>query len=170
MSTFFRWSQCLISIDNEYNYGPLFISHSLVGFWACRQRVQERRRVCHLQPQFAWVCNCVSCSGNSRYLALLSDVIQSPGGAVTTVNPLYTAKELEHQLKDSKAKYLITISMFLKTVKTPIDSPKLTFFNLARQKRPVNRLELQKFTPLTNAMMPNISWPWWAMEMCQKFK
>jgi acyl-CoA synthetase (AMP-forming)/AMP-acid ligase II len=35
------------------------------------------------------------------------------GGIVTTVNPLYTVEELAFQLKDSGAKYLITIPMFL---------------------------------------------------------
>ena len=35
------------------------------------------------------------------------------GGANTTVNPLYTAHELAHQLTDSGASYLLTIPMFL---------------------------------------------------------
>ncbi len=35
------------------------------------------------------------------------------GGTVTTANPLYTAEELAHQLSDAKAKYLITVSVFI---------------------------------------------------------
>jgi acyl-CoA synthetase (AMP-forming)/AMP-acid ligase II len=35
------------------------------------------------------------------------------GGIVTTANPLYTADELAHQLKDAGAKYLLTIALFL---------------------------------------------------------
>jgi acyl-CoA synthetase (AMP-forming)/AMP-acid ligase II len=35
------------------------------------------------------------------------------GGTVTTVNPTYTAQEVKHQLKDSGAILLVTISMFL---------------------------------------------------------
>ena len=35
------------------------------------------------------------------------------GGTVTTINPTYTAHEVQHQLKDSGAKLLVTISMFL---------------------------------------------------------
>jgi acyl-CoA synthetase (AMP-forming)/AMP-acid ligase II len=35
------------------------------------------------------------------------------GGRATTVNPLYTARELEHQLRDSKAKILLTVPPFL---------------------------------------------------------
>jgi acyl-CoA synthetase (AMP-forming)/AMP-acid ligase II len=35
------------------------------------------------------------------------------GGRCTTVNPLYTARELEHQLRDSQAKILLTVAPFL---------------------------------------------------------
>jgi acyl-CoA synthetase (AMP-forming)/AMP-acid ligase II len=35
------------------------------------------------------------------------------GGRATTVNPLYTATELAHQLRDSKARRLITVAPFL---------------------------------------------------------
>jgi acyl-CoA synthetase (AMP-forming)/AMP-acid ligase II len=35
------------------------------------------------------------------------------GGIVTTANPLYTAEELAFQLNDTKAKFLLTIPMFL---------------------------------------------------------
>jgi acyl-CoA synthetase (AMP-forming)/AMP-acid ligase II len=35
------------------------------------------------------------------------------GGRATTVNPLYTARELEHQLRDSEARILLTVPPFL---------------------------------------------------------
>jgi 4-coumarate--CoA ligase len=35
------------------------------------------------------------------------------GGAVTTINPTYTAHEVNHQLTDSGAKLLVTVGMFL---------------------------------------------------------
>jgi acyl-CoA synthetase (AMP-forming)/AMP-acid ligase II len=35
------------------------------------------------------------------------------GGRATTANPLYTARELEHQLRDSQAKILLTVPPFL---------------------------------------------------------
>jgi acyl-CoA synthetase (AMP-forming)/AMP-acid ligase II len=37
----------------------------------------------------------------------------SAGGHVTTANPLYTANELGHQLRDSKAKFLLTVPPLL---------------------------------------------------------
>jgi len=35
------------------------------------------------------------------------------GGVATTINPTYTAEEVEYQLNDAGAKYLLTISMFM---------------------------------------------------------
>src|SRR5690606_1841140 len=35
------------------------------------------------------------------------------GGIVTTANPLYTPGELAHQLRDTRARYLLTIPPFL---------------------------------------------------------
>lgn len=40
------------------------------------------------------------------------------GGCATTVNPLYTAGELEHQLRDSGARFLVTVPPFLDTART----------------------------------------------------
>jgi acyl-CoA synthetase (AMP-forming)/AMP-acid ligase II len=39
--------------------------------------------------------------------------VVAAGGIVTTINPLYTVDELTFQLKDSKARYLLTIPQFL---------------------------------------------------------
>ncbi|HKS26857.1 MAG TPA: 4-coumarate--CoA ligase family protein [Pyrinomonadaceae bacterium] len=35
------------------------------------------------------------------------------GGAVTTINPLYTAEEVAHQLKDANAKFMVTVPALL---------------------------------------------------------
>jgi 4-coumarate--CoA ligase len=40
------------------------------------------------------------------------------GCAVTTINPTYTAEEVHHQLVDSGAKLLVTVSMFLETARS----------------------------------------------------
>ena len=42
------------------------------------------------------------------------------GGTITTINPLYTSEEIHHQLKDSGAKYVVTISQFLENAKKAI--------------------------------------------------
>jgi acyl-CoA synthetase (AMP-forming)/AMP-acid ligase II len=48
------------------------------------------------------------------------------GGCATTVNPLYTATELAHQLRDSKAKLLITVAPFLDAAREAADEVGVT--------------------------------------------
>ena len=43
------------------------------------------------------------------------------GSTVTTVNPTYTAHEVNHQLKDSGAKLLVTVSMFLSVAQEAVE-------------------------------------------------
>lgn len=57
-------------------------------------------------------------SPNIPEYALAFHAVSLLGGTVTTVNPLYTAQELAHQLKDAGAKYLLTISLFIENAKT----------------------------------------------------
>jgi acyl-CoA synthetase (AMP-forming)/AMP-acid ligase II len=57
-------------------------------------------------------------SPNIPEYAVAFHAVSLLGGIVTTVNPLYTAQELAHQLKDAGAKYLVTISLFLENAKT----------------------------------------------------
>ncbi len=40
------------------------------------------------------------------------------GGTVTTINPTYTSDEVAHQLRDSGAKYIVTIPMFLEVAQS----------------------------------------------------
>ena len=40
------------------------------------------------------------------------------GATVTTINPTYTAEEVEYQLNDSNARFLVTIPMFIETART----------------------------------------------------
>ena len=52
-------------------------------------------------------------SPNLPEYALAFFGVAAAGGINTTVNPLYTADELAHQMRDSGAKYLLTIPQFL---------------------------------------------------------
>jgi acyl-CoA synthetase (AMP-forming)/AMP-acid ligase II len=56
-------------------------------------------------------------SPNLPEYAIVFLAVATLGGTVTTVNPLYTAGELANQLKDCKAKLLITVPMFLDKAK-----------------------------------------------------
>ena len=54
-------------------------------------------------------------SPNCPEFAVAFHGVASLGGIVTTCNPAYKARELNHQLKDSKAKYLLTVAKFADT-------------------------------------------------------
>jgi len=56
-------------------------------------------------------------SPNLPEYAIAFHAVSLIGGVNTTINPLYTADELAHQLNDSNAKYLLTISLFLENAK-----------------------------------------------------
>jgi acyl-CoA synthetase (AMP-forming)/AMP-acid ligase II len=47
------------------------------------------------------------------------------GGTVTTINPTYTAGEVHHQLVDSGARLLVTVSMFLDTARAAAEGTKV---------------------------------------------
>lgn len=48
------------------------------------------------------------------------------GATVTTINPTYTAHEVQHQLKDSGATLLVTVSMFLPIAKEAVEGTCVT--------------------------------------------
>jgi acyl-CoA synthetase (AMP-forming)/AMP-acid ligase II len=52
-------------------------------------------------------------SPNIPEYAIIFHAVASLGGIVTTANPLYTAEELAYQCNDSKARFIITVGMFL---------------------------------------------------------
>lgn len=47
--------------------------------------------------------------------AVIFHAVALAGGTITTINPTYTAHEVQHQLNDSGASILVTIGMFLET-------------------------------------------------------
>lgn len=52
-------------------------------------------------------------SPNVSEYAIAFHAVASLGGIACTINPLYTEDEIAHQLKDSGARFLVTIPMFL---------------------------------------------------------
>ncbi len=54
---------------------------------------------------------------NSPDYCVVFHAVAWAGGTVTTINPTYTASEVNHQLIDSQAELLITVPMFLDTAR-----------------------------------------------------
>ena len=79
----------------------------------------------HLSAAFgAWLQG-IGCKKGTRVALMMPNILQYPvclfgalraGCTVVNVNPLYTPRELEHQLKDSGAEVLVCVENFGKTV------------------------------------------------------
>ncbi len=54
-------------------------------------------------------------SPNIPEYAVVFHGVALAGGAITTINPTYTAKEMAHQIRDAKPRFMVTIAMFLET-------------------------------------------------------
>ncbi len=72
----------------------------------------------------AWLQG-IGCKKGARVAVMMPNILQYPvcvfgalraGCTVVNVNPLYTARELEHQLKDSGAEVLVCVENFANTV------------------------------------------------------
>jgi len=60
-------------------------------------------------------------SPNLPEYALVFHGILAAGGTVTTINPLYTPRELNYQLKDARARFIFTIPPFVERVKESLE-------------------------------------------------
>jgi long-chain acyl-CoA synthetase len=78
----------------------------------------------------AWLQNEAGLQKGDRVAIMMPNVLQYPvavfgalraGMVVVNVNPLYTPRELEHQLTDSGAKVLVVVENFANTVQQVID-------------------------------------------------
>jgi long-chain acyl-CoA synthetase len=77
----------------------------------------------------AWLQNCAGLRKGDRIAIMLPNVLQYPialygslmaGLTVVNTNPLYTARELEHQLKDSGARAIVIVENFAATLQEVI--------------------------------------------------
>ncbi|MEJ7669415.1 MAG: long-chain-fatty-acid--CoA ligase [Casimicrobiaceae bacterium] len=81
----------------------------------------------------AWLQG-LGCKKGTRVALMMPNILQYPiclfgtlraGGTVVNVNPLYTARELEHQLKDSGAEVLVCVENFANTVEQVLAKTKI---------------------------------------------
>ncbi len=89
------------------------------------------RELDELSMQFAcYLQQCLGLTRGERVAIMLPNVLQYPvvmcgafraGLVVVNVNPLYTARELEHQLKDSGARCIIILENFAHILEAVID-------------------------------------------------
>ena len=88
-------------------YADLLEQSTIVGAWLQSRGLEKGDRVAIMMPNIL------------QYPAVLCGVLRA-GLVVVNVNPLYTPRELEHQLKDSGAKAIFVLENFATTVEAVI--------------------------------------------------
>lgn len=86
--------------DRSYTYAQLDTFSTRVAGALARRGLQRGEKFAILSPNLP------------EYVIAVHGVMRA-GGTVTTMNPLYTEQEIEHQLHDSEARFLLTIPAFL---------------------------------------------------------
>jgi long-chain acyl-CoA synthetase len=99
-------------MDKKLTYGQLDEMSTALGAWLQSKGLQRGDRVAIMMPNVL------------QYPVCFAGILRA-GLVVVNVNPLYTPRELEHQLKDSGAKAIVIIENFAKTLeqvlaKTPV--------------------------------------------------
>jgi long-chain acyl-CoA synthetase len=95
--------QAFICMDKPLTYGQLDQQSRQLGAWLQARGLKPQARVALMMPNIL------------QYPVALAAVLRA-GYIVVNVNPLYTPRELEHQLKDSGAEAIIVLENFAATV------------------------------------------------------
>ncbi|MES2048117.1 MAG: long-chain fatty acid--CoA ligase [Pseudomonadota bacterium] len=101
-----------VCMDKFLTYGELDILSKKVGAWLQNKGLKKGARVAIMMPNIL------------QYPVVMAAILRA-GYVVVNVNPLYTPRELEHQLKDSGAEAIFILENFAITLekvleKTPI--------------------------------------------------
>jgi len=99
----FRDRKAFICIDKAMTYGELDEMSVALGAYLQSKGLQKGARVAIMMP-------------NVLQNPISSAAILRAGYAVVNVNPLYTPRELEHQLKDSGAEAILLLENFVTTL------------------------------------------------------
>ncbi|WP_406856365.1 AMP-binding protein [Alsobacter sp. KACC 23698] len=109
----------LESFGKRLTYAELGAAATAVASWLQARGLRKGDRVALMMPNVA------------AYPASIYGVLLA-GGVVVNVNPLYTARELSHQLNDSGARMLVVLENFAHTVEQALPSVTLDAVVVAR--------------------------------------
>jgi long-chain acyl-CoA synthetase len=99
----YRDSHAYISMDKTLTYGQLDRLSAAFAAWLQSRGLARGDRVAVMMPNVL------------QYPVAVFGILRA-GCVVVNVNPLYTPRELEHQLKDSGAKAIVIIENFARTL------------------------------------------------------
>jgi len=118
--------EILLATCGKYAHHPAF---------TCMGRTLDYSDLERLSAQFgAWLQNVAGLTREDRVAIMLPNVLQYPvaifgvlraGMVVVNFNPLYTPREVEHQLNDSGATVLVVLENFAKTVQDVLPNTKV---------------------------------------------
>ncbi|HET8695735.1 MAG TPA: AMP-binding protein [Aquabacterium sp.] len=108
----YRDRTAFVSIGTEMSYGRLGSLVNAFAGWLQSQGVKKGDRVAIMSPNLF------------QYPVCLFAILRI-GAVVVNVNPLYTVRELNHQLKDSGAETIIVMENFAKTVQDSLAGTKI---------------------------------------------
>jgi long-chain acyl-CoA synthetase len=97
-----------VCMERWMTYGQLDELSAALGAWLQAQGLEPGARVAIMLP-------------NIPQFAVTMAAVLRAGYTCVNVNPLYTARELEHQLKDSGATTIVILENFAKTLEEVID-------------------------------------------------
>jgi long-chain acyl-CoA synthetase len=97
-----------VCMERWMSYGQLDQLSEALGAWLQAQGLEPGARVAIMLP-------------NIPQFAVTMAAVLRAGYTCVNVNPLYTARELEHQLKDSGATTIVILENFAKTLEEVID-------------------------------------------------
>jgi acyl-CoA synthetase (AMP-forming)/AMP-acid ligase II len=97
-----------VCMDRWMSYGELDELSSAMGVWLQAQGLEPGARVAIMLPNIP------------QFAVTMAGILRA-GYTCVNVNPLYTARELEHQLKDSGATTIVILENFATTLEEIID-------------------------------------------------
>ncbi|WP_431049894.1 long-chain-fatty-acid--CoA ligase [Roseateles sp. L2-2] len=95
-------------MDQRLTFAQVDELSSALGAWLQQRGLSRGARVAIMMPNVL------------QYMVTIAAILRA-GYVVVNVNPLYTPRELEHQLKDSGAEAIIVLENFAKTLSEVID-------------------------------------------------
>ncbi|MDP3605836.1 MAG: AMP-binding protein, partial [Polaromonas sp.] len=97
-----------VCMDRWMSYGELDELSCAMGAWLQAQGLEAGARVAIMLPNIP------------QFAVTMAGILRA-GYTCVNVNPLYTARELEHQLKDSGATAIVILENFATTLEEVID-------------------------------------------------
>lgn len=141
----YKTADAYACMDKKLTFGQLDEMSKALGAWLQSRGLERGDRVAIMMPNVL------------QYPVCVAGILRA-GYVVVNVNPLYTPRELEHQLKDSGAKAIIIVENFAKTfeqvrAKTPVQHIVLASMGdlLGFPKGPIVNLVVRKVKKLVPA-------------------